>query len=74
MGVFDLLFGAGPLKKAAAVGDPPKPTGPAAQPATLDIAGMAQKDADKAAAAKKKKAKPALVDTMQKVMAGSGDE
>ena len=68
----DFLFGSGALKKAAAQGDPAgkQPTQPE-QPAGLDIAKMAQDQADRAAAdalAKKKK-KPTATDSLQKGLA-----
>jgi hypothetical protein len=65
---YNFLFGQGALKKAA--GQPPddKKVSVDYKTKTLDIAGMAQAEADKQATLKKKKSKPINVgDMMQSV-------
>lgn len=61
MAWYDFLFGAGPLKKAAQQGSPQTPPQGSGN-ANIDIAGLAQQQADAAAAEKKAatKKKPSI--------------
>lgn len=54
MAWYDFLFGAGPLKKAAAQGAPAQPVQTQAQSASLDMQKLAQQSADQQLAAQKK--------------------
>lgn len=62
MAWYDFLFGKGPLAKAAQQGDPTPPVNN--QDAGIDVAGIAQQQADAIKKAKKKKKPGTLSDLM----------
>lgn len=75
-GILDFLFGSGPLRQAAQTGAPAQPAATPAQPANINIAGMAQQEADKQAALKKKKRQQmqqSVGDSVQKALMSTPD-